>query len=189
MVATTSAGDGMSSTSDVRYPVGTFAYPTGALTARMRATLVEEIAVAPMQMRAAIAGLQTRQLDTPYRLGGWTVRQLVHHVADNHVDGYLRFKRALTEDVPMLAAHNEAMWAALPDSTMASVKESLTLFEMANRRLVVVLRSMTPSAFLRELKHPAWSLPLTLDAMLALYAWHGRHHIAHVAALRRREGW
>lgn len=174
---------------DLRYPVGKFQRPTSALSAAERSAMIDAIAATPANLREAIRGLADRQLDTPYRPGGWTVRQVVHHVPDSHMNAYCRFKLALTEDVPTIKPYDEARWAELIDGKSALVAESLTLLEVLHARWVMLLRAMRPDDFLRKLNHPEWGAPLTLDALLALYAWHGRHHTAHITSLREREGW
>ena len=174
---------------DLRYPVGEFHRPKKTLTAAERAAMITAIAATPAEMEAAVRGLSKSQLDTPYRPGGWTVRQTVHHVADSHMNAYTRFKLALTEDVPTIKPYDEAKWAELPDSKSDLVVQSLTLLEMLHKRWHVLLTHMQQSDFLRKLNHPEWDGPLTLDAMLALYAWHGKHHAAHITALRQRQAW
>ena len=151
--------------------------------------MIIEIAAAPAEMEAAVRGLSASQLNTPYRPEGWTARQVVHHVADSHINAYVRFKLALTEDVPTIKPYDEAKWAELPDSKSDLVAQSLTLLEMLHKRWHFLLTHMQQSDFLRKLNHPEWDSPLTLDAMLALYAWHGKHHAAHITELRKREGW
>jgi len=174
---------------DLRYPVGRFVRPTAALPPSERTRMIAEIAAAPAALRAAVKGLTNAQLDTPYRPDGWTVRQVVHHVPDSHLNAYCRFKLALTEDVPTIKPYDETRWAETPDGRSALVEESLTLLEALHKRWIFLLERMAPADFERKLNHPEWSAPLTLDAMLALYSWHGRHHVAHVTELRRREGW
>ena len=171
---------------DPRFPIGKFQRPETS-TAEQRAVLIEQIAHAPAALRAAVEGLTDTQLDTPYRDGGWSVRQLVHHVADSHMNAYVRFKLALTEDEPLIKTYEEAAWATLPDSREPA-DVSLALLDALHQRWVVVLRSMDDTAFGRTLRHPEMG-PMPLHAMLALYAWHGRHHVAHVTALRERMGW
>jgi hypothetical protein len=173
---------------DPRYPVGRFKRPA-ALTAAERAAAIDIIAEAPAAMRAAVKGLTDEKLDTPYRDGGWTVRQVVHHVPDSHMNAYVRFKLALTEDVPTIKPYDEARWAELEDGKSALVRESLDLLEMLHARWVYLLHRMRPADFERKLNHPDWDAPLSLDAMLALYAWHSRHHVAHITTLRKRNGW
>ena len=173
--------------SDPRYPIGKFT-PVPNLTAAQRAVCIEQIAAAPGQFRAAVAGLTAAQLDTPYRDGGWTVRQLVHHLPDSHMNAYIRFKLGLTEDAPAIKTYEEKDWAQTPEVAATPVDVSLALLEALHGRWVTLLRAMTPQQFGRTIKHPEWGTP-SLDAMLALYAWHGRHHTAHVTALRERMGW
>jgi hypothetical protein len=179
----------MTAAPDLRYPVGKFHRPASALSAAQRADMITEIAAAPAAMEAAVRELTTAQLDTPYRPGGWTVRQVIHHVPDSHMNAYIRFKLALTEDVPTVKPYDEAKWAELPDSKSDLVAESLTMLEVVHKRWHIVLTHMQQPDFLRKLNHPEWDAPLTLDAMLALYAWHGKHHVAHITSLRGREGW
>jgi len=173
---------------DPRYPVGRFTRPT-ALSPAERAAAIDAIAQAPAAFRAAIKGLSDAQLDTPYRDGGWTVRQVIHHVPDSHMNAYVRFKLALTEDVPIIKPYDEAKWAELEDGKSRLVENSLALLEALHQRWLFLLQRMTPSDFARKLNHPDWDAPLSLDVMLALYAWHGRHHAAHITSLRQRMSW
>ncbi|MDB4949917.1 MAG: metal-dependent hydrolase [Gemmatimonadetes bacterium] len=173
---------------DVRYPTGKFQRPEGSLTAEQRAAFIREIAALPAQLREAAAGLGDEQLDTPYRPGGWTVRQLLHHVPDSHMNAYVRFKLALTEEDPTIKTYEEAAWARLEDTRATPVETSLALLAALHERWVNLLRSLTPADFARTLRHPE-SGPMTLDALLAMYAWHSRHHLAHVTRLRQRMGW
>jgi hypothetical protein len=140
-------------------------------------------------MRNAIAGLSGSQLDTPYRPGGWTVRQVVHHVPDSHMNAYVRCKLALTEDQPTIKPYEEARWAELVDGRTASPDVSLALLESLHARWALLLRSLTPEDFTRTFRHPEHAGILTVDWMLAMYSWHGRHHVAHITTLREREGW
>jgi hypothetical protein len=172
---------------DLRYPVGRFQRPE-ALTDAQRRTAIDTIAAAPKQFRAAVAGLDEKQLDTPYRPDGWTVRQVVHHVPDSHLNAYTRFKLALTEDTPTIKPYDEAAWAKLDDSRTTPIETSLALLENVHDRWVRVLRAMSSSDFARRLNHPENGI-MNLDQMLALYEWHGKHHTAHVANLRSRSGW
>ena len=175
-------------TSDLRYPVGRFQRPA-ELSASQRAAAIDVLASAPRAFRAAVAGLDDEQLDTPYRDGGWTVRQVIHHVPDSHMNAYVRCKLALTEDTPTIKPYDEAKWAELPDGTSPLVEESLTLIEVLHARWVYLLKSMQPSDFGRLLNHPEWKAPMSLDQLLALYEWHSRHHTAHITELRKRKGW
>jgi len=172
---------------DLRYPIGKFT-PVPSLSAADRAACIEQIAAAPANFRRAVANLSDTQLDTPYRPGGWTVRQVAHHVPDSHMNAYIRFKLGLTEDVPAIKTYEEKDWAKTPEVATTPVETSLTLLEALHGRWVALLRAMTPRDFGRTIKHPELSTP-SLDSMLALYAWHGRHHTAHVTALRQRMGW
>jgi hypothetical protein len=173
---------------DPRYPIGRFTRPK-SLSPKEREDAIEEISKAPAAMRAAVKGLKREQLDTPYRPDGWTVRQVVHHVPDSHMNAYCRFKLGLTEDVPTIKPYDEALWAELADSKSDLIEESLTLLGSLHARWVALLRGMTPADFSRKITHPEWDAPLSLDTVLALYAWHGRHHVAHVTGLRQRMGW
>jgi uncharacterized damage-inducible protein DinB len=172
---------------DLRYPIGDFKRDA-KLTDEQRRQYIEAIAEAPAQLTAAVAGLSPQQMDTPYRPGGWTVRQLVHHVPDSHMNAYVRFKLALTEDEPTIKPYNEALWAELADSKNTPPEVSLALLENLHSRWVQLLWSLGPADWARKLRHPEMGT-MTLDDVLALYAWHGRHHVAHITALRERNGW
>src|SRR5258706_10385472 len=172
---------------DLQYPIGPFTFP-GSTTAQERAIWIQEIARAPRDLRAAASGLSGEQLDTPYRPGGWTVRQVAHHIPDSHLNSYVRFKLALTENEPTIRPYDEALWAKLQDSRDTPVEVSLSLLEALHHRWDVLLRSLQPEDFARRLRHPE-SGTMTLDDMVGHYAWHGRHHVAHITALRAREGW
>ncbi|MGD9903608.1 MAG: YfiT family bacillithiol transferase [Vicinamibacterales bacterium] len=172
---------------DLRYPVGEFA-PPSTFTAADRAAAIRTLAELPARLRLACAGLGDAQLDTPYRPDGWTVRQVVHHTADSHTHAYIRLKFALTEDNPTIKPYAEAVWAELTDARSAPVAWSLDLLDALHARLVTVLRGLDAPAFARTLFHPERGA-MTLDAYLALYEWHSRHHTAHITALRAREGW
>jgi uncharacterized damage-inducible protein DinB len=171
---------------DLRYPIGPDVVPA-ATTASERAARVAAIASLPGELRAAVAGLGDAQLDTPYRPGGWTVRQVVHHVADSHANAYIRFKLALTEDDPTIKPYDENRWAALADTALP-IEVSLRLVDSLHERWATVLRSVAAADFARTYQHPERG-PQTLDVALASYVWHGRHHTAHITALRAREGW
>jgi uncharacterized damage-inducible protein DinB len=174
-------------TNDPRYPIGRFAR-VSSLTDAERATCIEQVAATPGQFRRAVTGLTPAQLDTPYRDGGWTVRQVAHHVPDSHMNAYLRFKFGLTEDSPAIKTYEEKDWAKTPEVAATPVDVSLSLLDALHSRWVTLLRAMTPQQFERTIKHPEMG-PTTLNTMLALYAWHGRHHTAHVTSLRERMGW
>ncbi len=170
---------------DLRYPIGHWAVPDAAPATL--AALVDAIAALPAELRAAVEGLDDAQLDTPYRDGGWTVRQLVHHVPDSHMNAYVRFKLALTEENPTIKTYDEASWAGLPDSRDTPPEVSLALLDALHVRWVDLLASMDDAQWRRTLRHPERG-DMGLEAMLALYAWHGDHHTAHLAALRQRLG-
>ena len=172
---------------DLRYPAGTFSLDAASDAAKRR-TWIQAIAHTPAALRNAVAGLTEAQLDTPYRPGGWTVRQLVHHVPDSHLNAYVRLKLALTEEKPTIRPYDEGAWAALPDTRLTPVETSLTLLAALHERWVVLLESMREEYISRPLVHPDRGT-VTTDWLLQLYAWHGHHHVAHVAALRKREGW
>lgn len=172
---------------DLRYPIGPFQFD-GDTSTRARQERISEIARVPESLGAAVGGLSTQQLDTPYRPGGWTVRQLVHHVPDSHLNAYTRFKLALTEDNPTIRPYNEARWAELNDTRDTPIPVSLLLLSALHERWVTLLKSLDEGAWHRPLRHPD-SGQLDLDQMLAQYAWHGAHHVAHVTALRARENW
>lgn len=171
----------------LRYPIGRFDASRPVSDAE-RPSLIAAIADAPAGLRAVVEDLVPEQLDTPYRDGGWTVRQVVHHVPDSHLNAYVRFKWALTEDQPVVRTYDEKGWADLPDSRDTPVEVSLNLLDALHDRWVRLLRSMSDEQWNRTLQHPDWG-SLGLPTLLAMYAWHGRHHIAHVTALRRRMGW
>ena len=171
---------------DLRYPIGP--EPTfEPLAAATRAQHIEVIAQLPASIRAAVNGLSDAQLDTPYRPGGWTVRQVVHHVADSHMQAFMRLKWALAENAPTIKPYDEARWAQLADSAIG-VEVSLGILDGIHARWVALYRAMEAAQFAREFHHPERG-PLTLDHQLHIYAWHSRHHVAHVTELRRREGW
>jgi uncharacterized damage-inducible protein DinB len=172
---------------DLRYPIGNFSYD-GAMTDARRAACVTRIAAAPAALRAAVAGLSDAQLDTPYRPGGWTVRQVVHHVPESHMNAYVRFKLALTEDSPVIKTYEEAEWARLADVRQTPIEVSLTLLDALHARWLPVLRSLDDAQWQRTFRHPEWGA-IRIDQTLGLYAWHGRHHVAHVTGLRERQGW
>ncbi len=176
----------MTMTVDLSYPVGRFDR-TATWTAASRAAAINDIAALPARMRDAVAGLGDAQLDTAYRPGGWTVRQLVHHVADSHMNGYIRLKLGLTEDNPHIKPYEQDAWAALPDSRLP-VAPSLSILDAVHQRWTVLWRATTDAQFTRTFIHPELG-PLTLETHLHLYAWHSRHHVAHVIGLRQREGW
>lgn len=173
--------------SDLRFPIGRFKFDAPIAEADYQ-RLIGEIAATPGALRSAVAGMSRDQLETPYRPEGWTVKQVVHHLPDSHMNAYTRFKLALTEDEPAIKAYEEALWAELPDSERVPVDVSLDLLDALHLRWVALLRAMDAAAFQRGLRHPVHGL-MTLEKLLGMYAWHGRHHVAHVTALKEREGW
>jgi uncharacterized damage-inducible protein DinB len=177
--------------SDLRYPIGDFEWTqpeSEEQSAKDRVQYTDVLAKLPVQMRTAVQGLSPEQLETPYRPEGWTVRQVVHHVPESHMNAYIRFKLALTEDQPQIKLYNEAEWAKLPDNNITPIEVSLQLLAALHSRWVDVLQTMRPSDFGRTLYHPERGV-LSLDRMLALYAWHSAHHLAHITSLRERMGW
>ena len=175
-------------TDDPRYPIGRFAPPDARDESKVLGWR-RDIAEAPGKLRVAVTGLDEAQLDTPYREGGWTVRQVVHHVADSHINAYCRFKLALTEDAPAIKPYFEARWAELADSRAAPIADSLAILEGLHRRWSILLESLTPADLDRTYFHPERKTTSTLWQTLALYSWHGRHHTAHIMSLRARRGW
>ncbi len=172
---------------DLRFPTGRLRIQPELTDAR-RAELIDRIEATPAAVRKAVAGLDDARLDTPYRPGGWTVRQVVHHLPDSHMNAYIRFRWALTEDNPTIKTYTESAWAELPDARSAPVEPSLTLLESLHDRLVRLLRSFGPAEHHRPFVHPEVG-PMTLDGLLQIYGWHGPHHTAHITSLRQREGW
>jgi uncharacterized damage-inducible protein DinB len=172
---------------DSRYPIGKF-HDGKDRSPERRQLLIRDIANLPAQMRAAVTGLGDAQLDTPYREGGWTVRQVVHHVADSHVNAYIRTRWALTEDSPVIKAYDEVTWAELSDAKLGPIEPSLALLQALHLRWVSLLRALPEDAFTRVFIHPE-SGENTLGRQLELYAWHGQHHIAHITNLRQTQGW
>lgn len=172
---------------DPRYPIGKFHYETPP-TEQERTQLIAAIEQAPAALRAAVTGLSPHQLDTPYRDGGWTVRQVAHHVPDSHMNAYVRFKLALTEDAPTIKTYAEDRWAQLADSQATPVEVSLAMLESLHTRWVQLLRSLDQEDWKRTFRHPALG-PVPLEKNLALYAWHGKHHVAHVTELKKKMGW
>jgi hypothetical protein len=172
---------------DLRYPIGKFQWPT-TVTAEDRQKGIATLAAAPRVFRDAVRGLAPEELDTPYREGGWTVRQVIHHMPDSHMNSYCRFKMALTEDEPSIKGYPEALWAELADGRTGPVETSLDLLENLHRRWVILLKSMTEQDFARSFRHSERGL-IRLDSTLMLYDWHSRHHAAHINGLRDRMRW
>jgi hypothetical protein len=172
---------------DLRYPIGKYER-VASLTPSQRTACIDAMAEAPSRLAAAVAGLTPAQLDTPYRPGGWSVRQVVHHLPDSHFHAYTRFKFALAENEPAIKAYDEAVWAEMVDAKTAPIEISLTLFDSLQKRWVMFIRSLSPSDLARTYRHPERGV-VALEENLALYAWHGRHHVTHITALRERSGW
>jgi hypothetical protein len=172
---------------DLRYPIGKFKHD-GPTTPEQRQELLNQIEQAPSRLRAAVSGLSDQQLDTPYRPEGWTVRQVAHHVPDSHLNAYIRFKLALTEEEPTIKPYEEDRWARLADTQATPVEVSLVMLDSLHDRWVRLLRSLQPEDWKRTFRHPELGL-VSLEKNLALYAWHGRHHVAHITSLRERNGW
>jgi hypothetical protein len=172
---------------DIRYPIGKFAWTAGN-TREQRASAIEEIAKTPSLLRASLAGFNDAQLDTPYREGGWTVRQVVHHLPDSHMNSYIRIKFALTENQPTIKPYDEVTWANLVDAKSAPIEPSLKLMDGLHARWEMLLRSLSETDVCRQFIHPEHGT-LTVDQYISLCAWHGRHHVAHITALRERSGW
>jgi len=172
---------------DLRYPIGKFTFD-GTLTTDQKKQYLNDIQQTPAQLRAAVAGLSEQQLNTPYREGGWTVRQLAHHVPDSHMNAYIRFKLALTENEPTIRPYMEDRWAELPESKQEPIEVSLALLDSLHQRWAMVLRNIADADWKRNFRHPEMGL-LSLEKTLALYSWHGRHHVAHVTSLREKMGW
>jgi hypothetical protein len=172
---------------DPQYPLGKFTY-TSAPTGEQRNQLIDDIQQAPARLRAAVQGLSPQQLDTPYRDGGWTVRQVAHHVPESHMNAYIRFKLALTEDEPTIKPYEQDRWAELPDVKSTPVEVSLAMLDSLHDRWVRVLRAIRPEEWKRTFRHPELGI-VPLEKNLALYSWHGRHHVAHITELRKKMGW
>ena len=173
---------------DLRYPVGKVQFKEGSVTAADRKGWIAAIAGMPAQMRKAVAGLTDVQLDTPYRPEGWTVRQVVHHVPESHMNAFIRVKWTMTEDNPTIKGYDEAAWADLPDAKLP-IAMSLDLLEALHVRVVELLNALGDADFARTYFHPESQRQFTLDQLLQIYAWHGRHHVAHITSLRERKGW
>jgi len=172
---------------DPRYPIGKFSY-SGPLTTEQKQEFLTDIEQAPARLRAALHGLSDDQLNTPYRDGGWTLRQVAHHLPDSHMNSYIRFKLALTEDQPTIKPYEENLWAELPEAKHAPVESSLALLDSLHQRWMLMLRKLSDSDWKRTFRHPAMG-EVSLEKNLALYSWHGRHHVAHITSLREKMKW
>ncbi len=177
----------MDAQNDLRYPIGKFSKPS-VIDSSQRIQSVKQIEIAPAALRLAVEHLSDSQLDTPYRNGGWTIRQVVHHLPDSHVNAYVRFKLALTEDLPIIKPYDEALWAQIPEAVHAPVAISLDLLDALHRRWIACIRELSERQFDREFRHLELG-DMNLNEQLAYYAWHGRHHIAQITGLKQRMGW
>lgn len=171
---------------EANYPIGHYQYD-GQITANIIDKWIQDIEELPVLLQNAVKDLNDNQLDTPYRMGGWTIRQVVHHVADSHLNAYGRFKLALTEDQPIIKPYDQEKWAELPDSTLP-VTISLSLLDALHKRWVTLLRTLTPSELEKTFIHPE-SGEVSVGKNIGIYSWHGRHHLAHITSLRSRKGW
>jgi uncharacterized damage-inducible protein DinB len=176
------------STTDLRYPIGKLT-PPAEYTPEVRRTMIAQIAEAPARLRDAVCDLNAQQLRTPYREGGWTLAQVVHHLADSHMNAYIRFKLALTESTPTIKPYKEALWADMPDASAVEIEPSLQLIEALHERWVSLLERLSLQDWARTFMHPEQGREVSLDRNLAIYSWHGRHHVAHITELRKRMGW
>lgn len=172
---------------DLRFPIGRFSSPASSM-AGVRAAHIQTLRLLPERLRAAVRGLNDSQLDTPYREGGWTLRQVVHHLADSHANAYIRCKLALTEDWPIVKTYDEAAWANLADSRLLPIEGSLALVEALHGRWVALLESLSDEDFQKGYEHPQQGRQ-NLAKALVIYDWHSRHHTAHITGLRARQGW
>lgn len=172
---------------DLRYPIGRFPR-VETLTIAERNAYIADIEQTPANLRAAVAGLTPEQIETPYRPEGWTVRQVAHHLPDSHLNAYIRFKLALTEDEPLIKTYMEERWAELPDTRHTPIEVSLTLLDALHTRWTILLKALSDEEWRRTFRHPVLGV-MRLEQSIALYAWHGRHHVAHIRSLRERMGW
>lgn len=173
---------------DERYPIGKFSYKIKDDKKKQREEFISEIESVPSDLRKAVSGLSVLQLDTPYREGGWTIRQVIHHLPDSHLNAYIRFKLALTEDCPTVKTYDEKKWAEFPDYLYTPVEHSLNLLDNLHKKWIILLKSMSDEDFKKTYLHPELG-KVDLDWVTAQYAWHGKHHIAHITNLCRRKGW
>ncbi len=171
----------------MRYPIGQWK-KRGFYEDHHRQSAIKLIRELPDKLASRVQQWTAEQLDTPYRPEGWTVRQLIHHVADSHMNSYIRFKWALTEDVPLIKPYDQDSWGELPDTAM-NIEVSLKILKGLHERWVVLLESFSDREFNLALRHPAWDDPVTLDMMLSMYAWHGEHHYEQINRLGQRQGW
>ena len=173
---------------DPRYPIGKFEAPT-SINPQQRKEWIAAVEEAPRRLREAVKGLNEQQLNTPYREGGWAVRQVVHHVPESHMNAYIRYKLALTEDTPTIKPYMQDKWALLPDIQPTPIEVSLQLLEALHVRWVTLMKLLKEQEWKRTFHHPEMGKDLSLEEVLAMYAWHGRHHVAHITTLRKNKGW
>ncbi|WP_232242751.1 YfiT family bacillithiol transferase [Paenibacillus sp. GSMTC-2017] len=173
---------------DLRFPIGTFEH-SGVIDNEQRQVWIKHIAKLPKQLKEATDGLTEEQLLTPYREGGWNIKQVVHHVADSHMNSYIRFKLALTEENPSIRPYYEDRWAELSDTFDEPIETSIQLLEVLHRRWATLLSMMTEEQFNRTFFHPESKEVVSLCTNLGIYSWHGRHHLAHITSLKERMGW
>jgi len=177
----------MSMQKDPRYPIGRFDRNIIVIK-EMRNDFIKTIETLPEQLKREVESLSPQQLDTPYREDGWTVRQVVHHIPDSHINAYVRFKLALTEDNPQIKTYEEHLWAELPDTFNTPIDVSLKLLDSVHTRWAILLNTLSDKQFERTFQHPEWG-NITLSRTLALYAWHSKHHLAHIIELKKSMGW
>ena len=178
---------------DLRYPIGKVEdqplSTKDGYDEKVKAAFLLDIQLCPSMLEQAISNLDEHQLNVPYREGGWTTKQVIHHVADSHMNAYIRFKLALTEENPVIKPYDEAAWAELSDTINLPINISLTLLHALHTRWVEMMKNMTEEDWQRTIFHPEQKRTITLWDMLGIYAWHGKHHAAHITALRERMGW
>ena len=172
---------------DLRYPIGKFDHSI-TVTKEMRSEFIKVIESLPSSLRKEVENLTEEQLNTPYREDGWTIRQVVHHIPDSHLNSYIRFKLALTEDNPDIKTYEEHLWAELKDSFETPISVSLNLLDSLHKRWVILLKSLSDEQFERTFKHPEWG-NISLSKTLALYTWHSKHHLAHITELKKQRNW
>lgn len=178
----------MQTLESLKYPIGRFEYMQFESEVD-RQLVIDSLYLIPFILRDEVENLSNEQLDTSYRDGGWTIRQVVHHLPDSHVNAYIRFKWTLTEDTPTIKPYNQKLWAELFDASKSNIDVSLALLEAVHRKFDVLLRSMKNEDFEKEFVHPEAGGKISLNQMVSLYEWHGRHHIAHITSLKQRMGW
>jgi hypothetical protein len=171
----------------LQYPIGKFSFKED-VTSESRKNFINEIESLPLKLKKAVSGLSDEQLDTPYRHDGWTIRQVIHHIPDSHLNAYVRMKLALTEKEPLIKTYEEKEWAKLHDYYQTPISVSIDLLEALHKRWVILLNSLNEKEFHKKFKHPEWGL-VSVDFLVAQYAWHGTHHVSHITSLRNRMGW